>query len=474
MKFGKNFKKISALLLTLILVSLIISPVYGDGEADNPDAELDKHMIYIKSMIKTMESKYVDDIDLDELTEAAIRGMFDSLDEHSSYYNEEEFNELFENVSGDFDGIGVYIVEEDDFVTVVTPIQGSPADKAGLKAGDKLASVDGQYIEGYTTDQAAKLIKGPSGTAVRIGVIRKGYDSMLYFDITRETIKINPVSYEIKEGDIGYIQITQFNSHTVSNMKKALKEMDNKEITKLVIDLRNNPGGYLDEVVELLGYFITEGPVVHIKYADDEIETRESHLKKAKYDVAVLVNEGSASASEIFAGAIQDTGVGTIIGTTSYGKGTVQTIYPLYSLQGMSGMKITVAEYLTPKMRSIDGKGIIPDIVVENKPAEFEIDLSDIPKYSKKSKPELNSVSLDVLATEQILTILGYELEEPDGVMDQESLNAVKEFQKEQGLFAYGIVDYTTQDALVKALETHIIDNTKDMQLEKALEVLKK
>lgn len=474
MKFNKRFKYISlALLLTAILVSLLFGPVYGDGEIDNSDNKLDEQLQYLKSMIKTIESRYVGEVDTDKLIEKAIKGMFNSLDQHSSYYNPQEFSDLFENVSGDFSGIGVYITEEDGFVTVVTPILGSPADSAGLKAGDKIATVDGEYIEGYTTDQAAKIIKGDPGTTVRIGIMREGHSKLLYFDIVRETIKINPVSYEIKEDNIGYIKITQFNSHTLDNMKNTLKELDEQNITKLVIDLRNNPGGYLQEVIDVLKYFIPKGPIVHIKYGEGELETYTSPLDEAKYDVAVLINEGSASASEIFAGAIQDAKVGTIIGTTSYGKGTVQTIYPIYHQNGVGGIKITVAEYLTPNKRSIDGKGIVPDIVVENTLPELVIDLEDIPEFRKKDKPELNSVGLDVLAAEQILTIIGYEINEPDGVMDQITFDAIKKFQESQGMFTYGVLDYTTQDSLTKALETFLIENLEDKQLEKAIEVLK-
>lgn len=474
MKFNKRFKYISlALLLIAILVSLLFGPVYGDGETGNSDSKLDEQLLYLKSMIKTIESRYVGEVDTDKLIEEAIKGMFNSLDQHSSYYNPQEFSDLFENVSGDFSGIGVYITEEDGFVTVVTPIQGSPADNAGLKAGDKIATVDGEYIEGYTTDQAGKIIKGEPGTTVRIGIIREGHSKLLYFDIVRETIKINPVSYEIKEDNIGYIKITQFNSHTLDNMKNTLKELDKQNITKLVIDLRNNPGGYLQEVIDVLEYFIPKGPIVHIKYGEGELETYTSPLDEVKYDVVVLINEGSASASEIFAGAIQDSKVGTIIGTTSYGKGTVQTIYPIYHQNGVGGIKITVAEYLTPNKRSIDGKGVVPDIVVENTLPELEIDLEDIPEFRKKNKPELNSVGLDVLAAEQILTIIGYEINEPDGVMDQITFDAIKKFQESQGMFSYGVLDYTTQDSLAMALEDYLIERLEDKQLEKAIEVLK-
>lgn len=469
-----SIKKILlALVIAIFVAPMIIGPVFGDNTVVVEEKNLDDDLLHIQSIIEMVENKYVGDITREELIEGALKGVFNKLDEHSSYYNPEEFSKLFENVSGDFSGIGVYIRVENDYVTVVSPIIGTPADKAGLKPGDKIESVDGTNIKGYTTDEAAKLIKGEPGTTVRIGIIREGENDILYFDIVRAKIEINPISYEIMKDDIGYIQISQFNAHTLENIKEALTEMDNNNIEDLVIDLRYNPGGFLDQVIEVLKFFVPEGPIVHINYSDDNVTTYSSKLKSTKYDLVVLVNGGSASASEIFAGAIQDSKVGTVVGTQTFGKGTVQTIYPFYGTNGVSGVKITVAEYLTPNKRSIDGKGITPDIVVENETSVVDIDLEDIPKFRKKDKPGLNHVSLDVLAAEQILSIIGYDIGEPDGVLDPVSFKAIKKFQLDNGLFGYGILDYTTQDAFDKALSEYITRETEDTQLQKAIEILK-
>ncbi len=470
---GSLNKVLLIFIITILVVSMIISPVFGDQTIKIKAENLDEDLLYLESILEMIQDRYAGDITREQLIEGAIKGMFNNLDEHSSYYNPEEFKTLFENVSGDFNGIGVYIREEDGYVTVVSPINGTPADKAGLKPGDKIESVDGVNIKGFTNDQAAKLIKGESGTEVRIGIIRPGETNILYFDIIRANIKINPINYDILEDDIGYIQITQFNLHTLDNITKALIEMDNKNIKKLIIDVRNNAGGYLDEVINISKLFVSKGPIVHIKYAKDDIETFSSELKSLKYDLVVLVNGGSASASEILAGAVQDSGSGTVVGTQTYGKGTVQTIYPVYSINEISGVKITVAEYLTPNKRSIDGKGITPDIVVENQIADLEIDISDIPNFRKGDKPSLNDVSLNTLATEQILSLIGYEINDIDGVLDNITFKAIKQFQIDKGLFSYGIVDYTTQDALDKALEEYLNSKIEDTQLQKAIEILK-
>ncbi len=473
MKNNKRLKRIIVILIILaFFIPMLLTPMLSFGEEVDVETKLNNEMEYLKYIIEFVQSKYVGEKTTDELIEGAVKGIFDTLDKNSSYYDPEEYEEFFGHISGDFSGIGVYIVEEDGYVTVLSPIQGTPADKAGLLAGDKIVSVDGVDIKGYTTEEAANIIKGETGTQVKIGILREGEKDILYFDITRDVIKINPVSYEILEDDIGYIRISQFNSHTLENIETALAEMDSKNIEKLVIDLRNNPGGLLDEVVAILNYFIPEGPIVHEKRNNDQIITHSSSLKETKYELAVLVNEGSASASEIFAGAVQDTEVGTIIGTTTYGKGTVQTIYGMNHFGKSEGLKITTAEYFTANMRSINGIGVEPDIVVENTPPTFDIDLADIPNFRMKDKLTLNTVGLDVLAAEQILSILGYEVTEPDGVLDEITFEAIKKFQLDKGLWSYGTLDYTTQETLDEALSSYIAESIQDLQLQKAIEVL--
>ncbi|WP_197051369.1 S41 family peptidase [Caloranaerobacter azorensis] len=459
-----RLKRVSALLFSIIII-FSSSVIYANGEGTQIPV---KDLEYLRQIIEFVKANYAGEITEEELIEGAIKGVFSKLDKYSNYYSPEEFKEFNTSVSGNFGGVGIQITEKDGYITVISPINGTPGAKAGIKPGDRIVTVDDIDIKGVTVDRATSLIRGKPGTQVKLGVIRKGVDGIIYFNITREIIKVNPITYKIMDNGIGYIRISQFNSNTYENLKNILKIFDEKNIKKLIIDLRNNPGGYLDEVVDVLQFFVPEGPIVNIRKADGTIETYNSNLEKPKYKLAVLVNGGSASASEIFAGAIQDSKAGIIIGTTTYGKGTVQTVFPL--VDG-SGIKMTIAEYLTPKMRKVNEVGIKPDIVIENtlKP---KVDLSKIPTLDKTRKPTMGVVGLDVLGAEMILEILGYKVNKPDGVFDEATFEAIKKFQKDHGLYSYGVLDFTTQDALTKAIIEYARPDNEDKQLQKAVEVL--
>ena len=359
-KNKRNIKKIVAFVLAL---SILLTPIISIGESVY---DLD----YFVQIMDLIQRNYAYEIEETQLLEGAIKGLFQNLDKNSEYYTEEEFQTLLEELSGDFVGIGVYIKEEKGSIIITEPIKGSPADKAGMKPGDKLISVDGEDVKDKSLEEVISLIKGKADTTVKIGVRRQ--QKNIYMNIKRAEIQINSVEYNILDNKIGYIKISQFNPHTYENLVSALKKLDNENISNIIIDLRDNPGGLLGEVVEILNLFIPEGPVVHVKYREDVEQTYYSTLKKTKYNLAVLVNENSASASEIFAGAVQDSKVGTILGVPTYGKGTVQQIIPL--LNG-DGMKLTIAEYLTPNRININGKGIQPDIIVKNKNENKDLQL---------------------------------------------------------------------------------------------------
>lgn len=346
-------------LVSLILVVLILQLSFPVTAEVLNQSNLDlNYFLYIKSLI---ENNYFYDLTESELMEGAIKGLFQALDENSQYYTKEEYEKLVEDLSGDFVGIGVYIKEDKGSIIITESIKGSPAEKAGLKPQDEIISVDGKSVKGKSLEEVTRLIKGAPGTTVKIGINRN--NRKIYKNIKRAEITINPVEYQILKDNIGYLKISQFNPHTYESVLSALKEFDKKKISNIIIDLRNNPGGMLGEVVNVLNLFIPEGPIVHVKYKNNVEQTYYSKLKKAKYKLAVLVNENSASASEIFAGAVKDREVGKIIGTKTYGKGTVQQIIPLpYG----DGIKLTIAEYQTPNRKTINQKGIQPDIVVRN------------------------------------------------------------------------------------------------------------
>lgn len=463
-KFSKN-------IIVLLVTILILSSSFVYANEINENEKLDADLDYLKLVIEFLKQNHVDDITYDELIEGAMKGLFINLDEYSSYYTPEEFEKFNQQTSGNFGGIGVHIMEKNDFITVLSPIKGTPGFKAGINANDKIYSVDDIVIKGYSLQEAAELIRGEVGTSVKLGIIREGIEGLLYFDVVRDIIKINPVSYEILENNIGYIKITQFNINTLENINEALSNFNKKDIKKIIIDIRNNPGGYLDQVIEVLKNFIPEGPIVHVKNNDGNIETYSSSLKNKQYKLAVLVNEGSASASEIFAGAVQDAGIGTIIGETTFGKGTVQSITPITN---GGGIKLTIAEYFTRDMNKVNGIGITPDIIVENKLPEPKVDLTKIPTLDKARKPKLGTVGLDVLGAEMILSTLGYKVDTLDGILDKVTFEAIKKFQKDSGLYGYGVLDFSTQDKLTKAINEYAKPEIVDYQLEKAVETLSK
>jgi carboxyl-terminal processing protease len=360
----KGSKKI---ILLFLVLTILLTPAATLAESN---LTLESNLDYFLEVKRLIERNYYTKPVDKELMEGAIKGLFLNLDENSSYYTKEEFDTLLEDVSGDFVGIGVRIKQEDGFVTIQSPIEGGPAQKAGVKSGDKIVSVDGKNVKGASISEVIDLIKGTPGTKVKLGIERGNKPMTL--EVKRETIKVNPIQYKILKDNIGYIKIEQFNQYTYESLVPVLNILDKENISSIIIDLRDNPGGLLDEVINVLEFFIPEGPIVHIKYRGNIQRTYYSQLKKPKYKLAVLVNENSASASEIFAGAVQDTKVGTIVGVTTYGKGTVQQIVPLFN---GDGMKLTIAEYLTPNKRSIHKKGIKPDVIVENKDDGKDIQL---------------------------------------------------------------------------------------------------
>lgn len=341
-------------LIGIILLSLSMPlPAYGESFDVG-------YFLQIKNLI---QKNYVYDIGEQELIEGAIKGLFYHLDENSGYYTKEEFDGLLQDITGDFVGIGVYIGDKDGQIVIVDTIKNGPAHKAGMKAEDIILNIDGKDVKNLTLDEVIKLIQGKEGSKVNI-MVERGQGKKLKFTLNREKIKINPVDYKIIDKNIGYIRLNQFSQNSCDEIVLALKEFDKKNISNIIIDLRDNPGGLLDQAVNISKLFIPEGPIVHIKFKGGKITTYYSSLKKPKYNLSVIVNENSASASEIFAGAVQDRKAGKIVGVTTYGKGTVQQ---LVSLPNGDGMKLTIAEYLTPNKRNINKKGIVPDIVVENK-----------------------------------------------------------------------------------------------------------
>jgi carboxyl-terminal processing protease len=319
-------------------------------------------------VFERVRSDYVEKPDDGKLVESAISGMLAGLDPHSSYMDAKSFRDMTVQTRGEFGGLGIEVTMEDGLVKVISPIDETPASKAGIQANDLIVNLDDEPVQGLTLNQAVEKMRGPVNTKIKLKIVRKGQDKPIDVTLTRENIHVRSVRARTEGGDIGYIRITTFNEQTTEGLKKEIANQQNALGDKLkgfVIDLRNNPGGLLEEAVTVSDAFLERGEIVSTRGRNpEETQRRSAHpgdLTKGK-PVVVLINGGSASASEIVAGALQDHGRATMIGTRSFGKGSVQTIIPLGQNNG--ALRLTTARYYTPSGKSIQAKGIVPDYEV--------------------------------------------------------------------------------------------------------------
>ena len=313
-------------------------------------------------VMKFIQSRYVNAPDTTRLIDGAIDGMVASLDDpHSVYMPPSMFKELRQHTEGSFGGIGVTMGFKDNIVKIISVLEGTPGEAAGLRAGDEILAVDGVPTSELQNEEVALRIRGEAGTQVVLRILRDGVEQE--YTITRDVIQVASVRGTMVEGTtIGYIRIGSFAEHTGEEFASEMNRLASEGMTALIIDLRENPGGLITSCVAVAEQVVPAGTIVSVIDRDGGEEVYRSSLSARKYPIAVLIDENSASASEILAGALQDTGAGTIIGTTSYGKGSVQAVLPLFH---EDGLKLTIAKYVTPNGRSIDGTGITPDIVVE-------------------------------------------------------------------------------------------------------------
>ena len=329
-------------------------------------------------VFERIKAGYVEKPDDAKLVEGAINGMISALDPHSRYMNEKAWRDMQETTSGEFGGLGIEVTMEDGLVKVVAPMDDTPAAKAGMLSGDLIAGIDDTAVQGLTLEQAVARMKGPINTKTRLKILRKGAEQPIEVSIMREVIRVRPVRYRADGGDIGYIKINTFNEQTTDGLKKAIRDITGQippeKLAGYVVDLRNNPGGLLDQAVSVTSAFMARGEVVSTRGRTPEetqrFTARAGDLIRGK-PLVVLINGGSASASEIVAGALHDHKRATLIGTRSFGKGSVQTIIPLGP--GKGAMALTTARYFTPSGRSIQAKGIAPDIeVLQDVPDELK------------------------------------------------------------------------------------------------------
>ena len=345
---------------------LNVSQTYSATPSAN--SELYRQLDLFGDVLERVRSDYVEKPDDTALIESAINGMLSSLDPHSSYMSPKSFRDMQVQTRGEFGGLGIEVTMENGVIKVVSPIDDTPAAKAGLLANDLITHLDNEQISGLTLEQAVEKMRGPVNTPISLTIVRKGRDDPFDVKVVRDVIRINAVKARMEGDDIAYIKVTTFNEQTHTNMVKAMEQLNKDLGPKLkgyVLDLRNNPGGLLDQAIAVSDDFLERGAIVLTKGRNNE-ETQRANARPGDVTegkkIAVLINGGSASASEIVAGALQDHKRATIIGTRSFGKGSVQTIIPL----GANGaIRLTTARYYTPSNRSIQAKGIDPDILIE-------------------------------------------------------------------------------------------------------------
>lgn len=335
-------------------------------------------------IFERIRSSYVEEVDDKTLFNNAIKGMLNSLDPHSAYLQEEDFSDLQENTSGKFGGLGIEVGMENGLVRVITPIDDTPAQRAGIRTGDLIVSLDGEPVMGLSLSDAVELMRGQPGTPITLEVRRKGESDLLSFTIERAEIKVASVRTEMLDGEIGYVRLTQFQENTGTELQEALRAWkEDTNLNGVILDMRNNPGGVLQAAVVVVDTFISEGLIVYTEgrspMSDVRYEARAETLMP-DIPIVVLINGGSASASEIVAGALQDHSRAVIVGTQSFGKGSVQTVLPVSET---AAVKLTTARYFTPDGRSIQAQGIVPDIVVE----QSEVTPSEQQYYKESDLP---------------------------------------------------------------------------------------
>lgn len=334
----------------------------GDDKSRFEKLELFNKVLYL------IESQYYREVDTEKLIQGAIKGMMNTLDPHSTYLDEKVYSKMQEDTQGEFGGLGIEVSQKDGVIVVITPIDDTPAYKAGIKAGDKIVEINHESTLGLALEDAVDKMRGKPGSKITVGVAREGHEGIKRFVMKRKAIKISAVKHQVVEGDFGYVRLTQFQKDSAKGISKAIKKMEKKVkggLKGIVLDLRSNPGGLLDEAVNVSSLFLRDGIVVSTESRDPKQKdiryVKKTGFKMLEKPVAVLINGASASASEIVAGALQDHGRALILGTQSFGKGSVQSIA---KIDDKKGVKLTIAQYMTPKDRKIQAVGIKPDIFV--------------------------------------------------------------------------------------------------------------
>lgn len=484
-KARKAARIIAIIVAAVMIVSsfsfvMLIPGLFGmEGSvvyAATTDAGLDREMANLKEYIKYIQKNYKDDISFQQLIDGAYEGVIYSLgDPYSVFYGATGEGENFvESVTGEYYGIGLNVELYDGQCRVIAPLAGTPSENSGIKSGDIIKKIDGIDISNKTLNESVSMMRGSEeGTKVTLTIERNG--QTLNFTLTRAKIKNVSVTTKILDNKIGYLQITSFDNDTNEEFAEAVKNLKKQGIKSLIIDERNNPGGLVSTAVDVANQLMPKGPITYFMQKGKTMETYSADgTADFGLPIVLLVNEGSASASEILAGALQDSKTAVLVGTTTYGKGVAQQVIDF--MDG-SSMKLSMFYFMTPKKNKIDHVGITPDYTVQN---STNIDTDELAEQyvnfapmSEKVKPKAGSVGLNVYGAQQRLNLMGYQVE-VSGTMDDETVTAVKKFQKENGLYSCGILDYTTMSTLDKETIAFITGakDQEDLQLKKAIDLL--
>ncbi|MGB8956912.1 MAG: S41 family peptidase [Tumebacillaceae bacterium] len=465
--FIKGRWMIIGLILTMIVSSgatVVALNMTGTGPLATPGTN---NATFAKLMetYNTIQQNYFQDVPTDKMVNGAIDGMIKSLDDpYSTYMDPTQAQSFHENISSSFEGIGAQISEEDGKIVIESPIKGSPAEKAGLRPKDRILSVDGKDLQGMKSSEAVTFIRGKKGSKAELVIERPGETGTMNVTVVRDTIPQETVYSEMRSDGIGKIRISQFSEPTGDDFAKALTDLQGKGMKGLILDLRQNPGGLLSVAVDIGNRLIPDQKLIlQVEYRDGKKEVYRSKHGKAEFPIVVLVDDGSASAAEILAGALKESGNYPLVGTKTFGKGTVQTTE---EFNDGSNIKYTTAKWLTPDGNWIHKKGIEPDDKVEM-PA-----YANLPYIDPEKELKLDTFSNDVKAVQQYLEALGYHPGRTDGYFDAKTKEAVVAFQRVQNLEANGIVKGKTTTTMIDLLRQKIEKN--DTQLDKAEQVLRK
>ncbi len=493
-----NRRSVGWIMLMSFIVTLVFAPLGVAAENAGSNAA---SMSYLQAVTQLAKNEYNFELSDAKIMDSTVKGIFNSMDDYTEFFNSEEARKFIESVDGNYVGIGVVLSQMESYIVVTKVFPSSPAETAGIMSGDKIVTINNKDVIGASVDEVTSLIRGQSNSQVTLGIIRNGNKTIRSITVTRKGIKLNPVNYDIRDG-IAYLSIDTFNANTYEYLAAALDAIDAARVNRIILDLRDNTGGDLDQSVAVAERFIPEGVITSLHYQKypEKDYVYESSLKESPYKLVVLVNGMTASASEILAGAIQDRKMGKLVGTKTYGKARVQSVIPLltpeaYERYGkkaglvdadavgdlqnkdfgeadiLGWAKITVATYATPAGRMIDGQGLQPDEKISSHEAVKDVNINSIGKLQRILKPGLNGEGIDVYNAEKILRVSGYDVNMPDMTLDDKTFAAIKKFQQEHGLGAYGVLDFSTQDALNK--QYYKVLPEIDRQYARALEIIK-